>query len=221
MVVSGTTRGYWESFNLSGVSQVRQRFTTSAAGNQIVVGSRVIQALNTTSLGLFSSPLAGGGGTEIDILSTYDAEPAIAIDPSGYYYWLVEEVNDWYLTKLDNVNPNTIVWARKLQVPSSFAQGLTPQVRSDGNKVWFTARGPGLTPTNRLLFSVAADGSTSGSVVLNSLTYTFTTNAVTASTASAALNTGGTYVTTTTNPTRTVLSVTDSAGDFIIEGEAF
>lgn len=211
---------YWESFSTSGVSQVRQKYSEISTAQEIVVGSDVVVSQNNNAEGLFYSSTSGGTGTRLDLLGTYDDDPGIAIDPSGYYYWIQEVGTEWWLTKFDNTTPSTVVWARKLTVGANITGGLAVMVRTNGTKVWFTARS-GATPyTARMLFSVAADGSTSGTVTLDGRNFTFTTNSVSSSTLSATLN-SDTYSTTTTNPSLTVLSPTDSAGDFVIEGESF
>lgn len=211
---------YWESFNTSGVSQVRQKYSEVSIGRDIVVGAYVYQSQSELTEGLFVSELIPGGASRLDLLSFYDDVPGIAIDPSGYVYWVQEVGTEWWLTKFDNASFGTVVWARKLTVGANITGGLDVKIKTNGTKVWFLARGSGTPYTQRLLFSVAADGSTSGTVTIDSKSYTFTTNSVSVSSAGATTN-PDTYSTTTTDPSRTVLSPTDSAGSLALEGESF
>lgn len=223
MAEAGIDHLFWESYDFNGALQYRTKSNHITEPRQLVAGSdRVVLDTDLTSGQIYTTTLTGSWEDSLSVSSTNGFRSSVAIDPSGYYYWLANADpasgnSYFYVQKLDAADPLTTVWTRQIAFGNNITQGGELMIDTDGTSVWVMGRAGG--SAQDVLFCIAADGSTTGSVTLNGLTYTIE-NGPTRGAGSASAN-SDTYSTATTAATSTTTTPTDTTGDFTLVKDRF
>lgn len=231
--VSGIDRIHFEAYDLSGTLLTRQRQSTTGyevasivsngltglVGGLVPSGDNIIFSLNSTP----------ALNRAIDFSTTLNNYRSIynkmAVDPNGDYYWLFGDSGlsprRFVVAKLDGASPTTLVWLRQINTTSNWSDPDAWNIKADANSVYITdsVAELGLDELG-VVIKIASDGSTTGSVSLN--TYTFTIDIPSASLVSATANTQTVgYSTLSDNATSSSATVTDTAGTLTITKDIF
>lgn len=221
MAEAGSDHMFWDSYDLDGALQYRTKSGLVADAAHVVAGSHVVMASDLSTGEVVYTTLTGGWEDRIDNGGGGMNDPsAVTIDSSGYYYFVTYDSSTtsyFRVTKLDATNPLTTVWTRQIRFSGTVTIGQDMAITTDGINLWFAGRGD--TSTDEVLFCIAADGSTTGAVTLNSKTYTIE-NGPSLSSANVAAN-ADSYSTQTTAATATTATPTDAAGDYTLTTARF
>jgi hypothetical protein len=219
---AGVDRIHFEAYDLDGTLITRQRQSTTGRtissivsnGTNGLTGGEIPSSDNT----VFSLNSTPAFDRSIDFSSTFNNDRAIdnklAVDPNGDYYWLFGSDNPdrFLIAKLDGTSPTTLVWLRQISLSGASISYTDDawNIKADAESVYVTS---GLTTANDIIIKIASNGSTTGSVTLNGISYSISTPSASLADGSVSTSTI-TYATQTTAVTSTASSVTDGAGTF-------
>jgi hypothetical protein len=182
---------------------------TRAKSNSVIMPNTMALSLNdvvihrqeTSSLYFVSK--TGVWDVSGSVIGTYDGA-CLTNDNSNFIYYVAPSSSSSSrpvkILKLDATNPRTVVWSREIQMsPQRATIGDRIKVVSNGQDIALVLGTPDKSQSGRAnIFVIKADGSTTGSVSLNGITYSLVTASGSISNTSSLSPNSASYTTSST-----------------------